>query len=375
MRIVFTAGGTGGHFYPIIAIAEELNRIVAEEKLLPPELFYFAPTAYDERALFENNIAFRMVGAGKWRRYFSPLNLIDGVKTALGVVKAVFTVFSVYPDLVFGKGGYASFPTLFAARLFGIPVVIHESDAEPGRVNLWAGKFAKRVAVSYREAAKYFPEKKVAYTGQPIRRDLRLPLSEGAREFLHLEETTLVILILGGSLGSSAINEAILEALPKLLEKYQVIHQTGEKNFSEISGTAGVILKNHPHKERYRPFAYLNALSLRMAAGVSSLVISRAGSALFEIGSWGLPAIVIPIRQEVSHDQMKNAYAYARTGAARVIEEKNLNEGVLIFEVERVMENKELRQKMGEAGKAMVRPDAAQEIAREILNIGLSHEQ
>lgn len=375
MRIVFTGGESGGHFYPIIAIAEELNRIVAEEKLLPPELFYFAPTAYDERALFENNIAFRTVGAGKWRRYFSPLNIFDGIKTAIGIVKALFTVWSVYPDVVFGKGGYASFPTLWAARLFGIPIVIHESDAEPGRVNRFAGKFAVRVAVSYRQASRYFPEKKVAYTGQPIRRDLRMPLSHGAREFLKLEETTPVILILGGSLGSRAINETVLEALPKLLDKYQVIHQTGEKNFGEISGTAGVILKDHPQKDRYHPFAYLNALSLRMAAGVSSLVISRAGSTLFEVGLWRLPSIVIPIPEEVSHDQIKNAYAYARTGAARVIEEKNLSEGVILFEIERIMENKELRTKMSEAAEAMVRPDAAQDIARELLNIGLSHEK
>ncbi|MBL7045571.1 MAG: glycosyltransferase, partial [Parcubacteria group bacterium] len=153
MKIVFTGGGTGGHFYPIIAVAQSVNAIVAERKLLKPELYYIGPSPYNERALFENNIEFKQSPAGKMRRYFSIKNIFDSIKTFFGIIKAVFQIFSIYPDVVFSKGGYASFPTVLATKLFRIPLIIHESDASAGRVNKWASTFAKKVAVSYPEVA------------------------------------------------------------------------------------------------------------------------------------------------------------------------------------------------------------------------------
>ncbi|HPN89357.1 MAG TPA: glycosyltransferase, partial [Candidatus Paceibacterota bacterium] len=157
MKILFTGGGTGGHFYPVIAVAEEVKRICTEQKIVAPELYFMSDKPYNERALSDNGLKFVPVQAGKIRRYFSLMNFFDVFKTIFGSIRAIFTLFSIYPDVVFGKGGYASFPGLLAARLLRIPVVIHESDSHPGRVTLWAGKFAKRIAVSYPEAAKYFP--------------------------------------------------------------------------------------------------------------------------------------------------------------------------------------------------------------------------
>ncbi len=149
MKILFTGGGTGGHFYPIIAVAKEIQKVTKQEKLLAPELYYMAPTPYDARELFENNILYQKIAAGKMRRYFSIRNFFDLFKTGWGVLSAVFAVFSLYPDVIFGKGGYGSFPVLLAAKLFRIPVIIHESDVKPGRVNTWAGKFAYRVMISH----------------------------------------------------------------------------------------------------------------------------------------------------------------------------------------------------------------------------------
>src|SRR3989344_6826056 len=214
MKILFTGGGSGGHFYPIIAIAEEMNRLIKEYKLVESELYFMSDAPYDERALYDNKIKFVKVRTGKIRRYVSLLNFFDLFKTTRGVLSALRQVFKIYPDVVFGKGGYGSFPALFAARLLGIPVIIHESDSEPGRVNLWAGKFAKKIAVSYPSAAPFFPEDKVAYTGNPIRKDVKYALKKGAHEFLGLEENIPVILILGGSQGARVINETVLEALP-----------------------------------------------------------------------------------------------------------------------------------------------------------------
>lgn len=374
MKILFTGGGTGGHFYPIIAIAEAINKIVKERKLLPPGLYYMADEAYDSRALFDNGITFVKMPSGKLRRYFSLLNVSDLFKTAFGVLKSLWKVFRIYPDVIFGKGGYASFPALVAAKIFRIPAVIHESDSVPGRVNLWAGKFAEDIALSFPEAARYFPAGKTAYTGNPLRQEILKPDPAGAYEFLKLENTIPTIFILGGSQGSQIINESVLEVLPELVERYQVIHQTGKANFADVSKTAEVILTKSEHKVRYKPFDYLNDLGMKMSAGVASLVISRGGSTIFEIAAWGLPSIIIPISEDVSHDQTKNAFNYVRSGAAIVIEEVNLTPHILLSEINSLMGDSARLAKMKEATKGFARTDAAEVIALKLLEIGLAHE-
>ncbi len=378
MRILFTGGGTGGHFYPIISIAEELKGLVKEKKLLDLELFFMAPTPYNEGVLFEHGITYKKNSAGKLRRSSSMmapiLNFFDLFKTLWGTIISVVQVFSLYPDVVFGKGGYASFPALLAARILRIPVVIHESDTIPGKVNLWAGKFAQRVAVSYKEAATYFPEGVVAYTGQPVRRDIANPITEGAREFLQLEENIPVVLVLGGSQGAQKINDTLLEGLKDLVEKYAIIHQAGPRNIDEVKATAEAVLYDSAHKNRYKPFDYLNTLAMRMSAGIASVVISRAGSSIFEVASWGVPSIIIPINEKVSHDQRTNAFAYARSGACEVVEEMNLTPHILASEIERLVTNTAEREKMMAAAKAFYKPEAARLVAEEILKIALEHE-
>lgn len=375
MKIVFTGGGTGGHFYPIIAVAEAIRDIAREKKLLDPELYLAAPAPYDEKMLFENDIVFKRIVAGKIRRNGGSVrNFFDLFKTGWGIFRSVIAIFSIYPDVIFGKGGYGSFPTLLAGKLFRIPVVIHESDAVPGRVNRWAGKFAKRIAVSYPSAAAYFPKEKTAHTGNPIRKAMLHPVAEGAAEFLNLDAGVPTILIVGGSQGAQAINEATLGALPDLLSRYQIIHQTGEGNFDAVQKTSSVILKDHPHKNRYHPFPYLNNLAQRMSAGVSALVVTRAGSSIFEIAAWGLPSIVVPIPTSVSHDQTENAFSYARSGAAIVIEQNNLTPHLLVSEVDRVMEHKDLYKEMQEGAKKFADLAAARKIAETLIDIALSHE-
>ncbi len=374
MKIVFCGGGTGGHFYPLIAVAEELRSLMREEKLLEAKIYYLAPTPYSSQILFDHDINYRKIEAGKIRRYHSILNFFDIFKTAWGVVLSLWKVFWIYPDVVFGKGGYTSFPVLFAAKLLKIPVIIHESDTVPGKTNAWAGKFAKAVAISYPETANCFPEEKVVYTGNPIRKEIIIPATEGSYEFLNLQKDLPTILVLGGSQGAQAINEKILDALPGLLEKYQVIHQTGPKNLKEVKGRAKVILEKSPHPERYKPYDYLNDLAMRMSAGASKLVISRSGSSLFEIAAWGLPSIMIPIPEKVSHDQRHNAYAYARSGAAIVIEQDNLTPEILLSEVRRILDNPDIYEKMRTAAKNFAKLDAARKIAAKIITLGLEHQ-
>jgi UDP-N-acetylglucosamine--N-acetylmuramyl-(pentapeptide) pyrophosphoryl-undecaprenol N-acetylglucosamine transferase len=378
MRILFTGGGTGGHFYPIISIAEELQALAKEKKLLELELFYMSPSSYNEGILYEHDIVYKKNSAGKLRRspgVFSFFrNFLDLFRTGWGVLVSLLEVYRLYPDVVFGKGGYASFPALLAAKLLRIPVVIHESDTIPGKVNLWAGKFAHRIAISYKEAARSFPEGKAVYTGQPVRKEISMPLVSGAREFLRIEEDIPVVLILGGSQGARRINETVLEAIKPLVEKYAVIHQTGSNNFAEVKEVADAVLFDSVHKDRYKPFDYLNSLALRMAAGIASVVVSRAGSSIFEIASWRVPSIIVPINERVSRDQRSNAFAYARAGGCEVIEEKNLTPNILVSEIDRLVTNQETRARMQEAAKNFYKPDAAKLIAEEILKIALEHE-
>lgn len=379
MKILFTGGGSGGHFYPIIAIAQEIKKMATEAKLVQPSLFFMSDGPYNERVLFENDISFIKVIAGKIRRdpSISSLirNFLDLFKTFFGSIQAILKVFRLYPDIVVSKGGYASFPTLLAARLLRIPVLIHESDSHPGLVSNWAGKFAVRIALSYPEAAKYFPADKVAVTGNPLRQEIITPTKNGAHEYLRLDKSIPVIFIIGGSQGASKINEIIVDILPKIIEKYQIIHQVGKNNFADLSNRANFILKGNPFADHYKIFDYLDETAMRMTAGVASLVITRAGSTLFEIANWGIPSIVIPIPEDISHDQRTNAFTYARSGGAVVIEEKNLTQSVLIFEINKIMTDDRMREDMIKGAKDFARPEAAAVIAKEILKISLGHEE
>ena len=374
MKILFTGGATGGHFYPIIAVAQALYDKSKEKKVLPPKFYFMAPTQYNPRALFDNEIEFIQVPAGKIRRYFSILNFTDAFKTLYGILIATINMYRIYPDVVFGKGGYGSFPALVAARLLRIPVIIHESDSSPGKVNAWAAKFAEKIAISYPEAAHFFDEKKVAFTGNPIRKEIVQPLSNGAREFLNLEEGTPVIAILGGSQGAQNINDSIIDGINELVKKYQVIHQTGRKNFEIVKETSAIVLKGNEYAYRYHPIDYMNDLAMRMTAGCSELIISRAGSTIFEIAAWGLPSIIIPLPASVSHDQEKNAFSYSRSGACTVIEEQNLNAHILLSEIDRIFNSKSIRERMIEGAKHFSHINASQKIAEVILETALSHE-
>ncbi|MFA6006839.1 MAG: UDP-N-acetylglucosamine--N-acetylmuramyl-(pentapeptide) pyrophosphoryl-undecaprenol N-acetylglucosamine transferase [Candidatus Paceibacterota bacterium] len=376
MKILFTGGGTGGHFYPIIAVAQELARLSEEEKFVAPQLYFMSNGPYNKRALFDNSIAYIFAPAGNQRIYFSPKNIWNLIKTFFGILGAIWKIYLLYPDVIFSKGGYSSIPALVAARVFGIPVVIHESDSVPGRVNLWAGKFAVKIAVSYPEAAKFFPPDKTAVTGNPIRRDFFSPAYSGAHEFFGFDPALPVIYVTGGSSGSAKMNDTLVDTLPQLIEHAQVIIQTGKDSYEDILKRVTYILEKTGKQSRCRVYDYVNTSALRMIGGSAAIVISRAGSTIFEIAAWGIPSIIIPGDESVFHNdhQRKNAYAYARTGACVVIEDKNLRPNILYSEIERILQSQEVQKNMREAAKAFADDKSAQRIARELLTIALSHE-
>ena len=374
MKILLTGGGTGGHFYPLIAIAEKLTEVADKEKIIDLKLYYMSDKPYDKRMLFENKITFVQIPSGKMRTYFSISNFFDMFKTATGAFFGLLSMFFIFPDVVISKGGYAAFPAVFAARILRIPVIVHESDSFPGRLNVWTAKFAWHVAISWPEAAEYLPKEKTALTGQPIRKEILHGDPNGAHEFFKLNRDLPIILVLGGSQGAEKINDIIVDTLPVLLSKYQIIHQTGINNIESVTSRAKLLMESNPNMERYVPMPFLNNLSTRMAAGCADIIISRAGSAIFEIASWGIPSIIIPITNSNGDHQRKNAFNYARNGACEVVEESNLTEHLIVSEIDKILSSPQKIAHMKENALLFATPDAAQKIAQSAVDIALTHE-
>lgn len=372
MKILLTGGGTGGHFYPMIAVARALKKQAELENIAKVELFFASDSPYDPSLLLGEGIRFLSMPSGKLRRYFSFKYISDFFKTAFGILISFWKIYSVMPDVVFSKGGYSGFPALFWARVFKIPTIIHESDSVPGIVNDWAAKWAARIAVSFPESIKYFEGRDIALTGNPVRSQIIGGNLREALEQFKLEENLPTLLILGGSQGAERINEAIISALPDLVKNYQLIHQTGKANFEDVSARTNIVLEKSEFKSRYHVYPFLDENDLRNASCASSLVISRAGaSAIYEIAAWALPSIIIPIQESARNHQRQNAYAYARAGGCEVLEETNLSPHLLIAQVEKILNNPDKIKKMKEAAQAFSRLDAADRIAKEIIKLGV----
>lgn len=371
MRILFTGGGTGGHFFPVIAVARELKRIAEEEQIIDLELYYMGPDDFGQEVIAGEEIFFFKVGTGKIRRYASILNFLDVFKTFFGIINGIWKIFLVMPDVVFSKGGYGAVPAVIGAIIFRIPLIIHESDSIPGNVNKFSGRFAKRVAIAFSSADQFFSKEKTALVGIPIRKRILGGNPAQAKESFSVFSDLPVVGVIGASQGSQKINEAVLGVLKELTEEFEIIHQTGEKNFEEVKGEGSVTLE-FAHKERYHPIGFLDEQSMREFYAACDLIISRAGaSSIFEIAAWAKPAILVPLLNSAQEHQMKNAYDYAATGAAEIVEEANLSPHILLGEIKRIIQNKDMMKRMGEAAQRFSRIDAAEIIARELLRIGL----
>jgi UDP-N-acetylglucosamine--N-acetylmuramyl-(pentapeptide) pyrophosphoryl-undecaprenol N-acetylglucosamine transferase len=368
MRIAFVGGGTGGHFYPLIATAEAIR---AHNQTA--EMIYIGPTSYDEAELTANNIRHVYCPAGKVRRYFSVQNFFDSFKTFVGIFVAMYQLFIWYPDVIFSKGGFTSVPVLLVARFYRIPVVIHESDSKPGRASLLARNFAQYIGIAYTEVAQYFPAAKTALVGIPIR-NVITTIDTDPFTKLGITKDLPLIFITGGSLGADRINGLVLKSLTRLLPNFRIFHQTGTQLEATVIQTAQALVTDPDLLSRYYVKGSITASTMAALYDAASIVISRAGStSLFEIALHGKPSIIIPIPEEISHDQRTNAYAYARSGAASVLEEGNLTENLLTSEIQSIMGDADKYRQMSAAAKAFAKPDAATIVASALISIGIEH--
>lgn len=373
MRILFTGGGTGGHIYPIIAIARETRRIYPKTTQgVPLEFYYLGPKDdFSLILLSQEDFITKTIISGKIRRYFSLQNLVDILfKIPLGFVQSFFLLLSIKPDIVFSKGGSGSVAVTCSARILGIPVFLHESDAVPGLSNQTTAKWAKKIFISFPKT-EYFDPGKTKLTGNPIRKELLEGDKEKASEIFNLTLSKPIFLVIGGSQGAEAINDFVLSILNDLLKSYEVIHVTGTENLKGIIAEAQVIegAEGYPDLDKYyHPIGYLDEEKMKHAYKAADLIISRSGSgSIFEIAAAGKPSILIPLPSAAADHQSKNAYAYADTGAAIVIEQQNLTPNFFMENIQLLFLHPEKLEQMRNAALGFSKPLAAKAIAREVL--------
>lgn len=374
MRVVFVGGGTGGHFYPLIAIAEavrEQDRASGADS----ELIYMGPEPYNQAALDSVGLRFVYCPAGKRRLYRSILNFFDWFKIIGGFFVAFFKLLGLYPDVIMSKGGYTSVPVIWAAWLLRIPIVIHESDSVVGRANAHASRFARYIAIAYPDTATSFPKEKTALVGMPIRHSFFTPVADPFGS-LGIPSDKPVILVTGGSTGAVRINDFILRSLTRLLPKYTVVHQVGDNNINQVTADASALFSDRSMLDHYFVFGHLEQDKFVAALDSASLVITRAGSgSLFEIALKGKPSIIIPIPEDVSRDQRTNAYTYARATGAAVLEEHNLSDDLLIVEIDRILGDSAVLEDMKKRAGAFTTPKAADTLADTLRGIASEHEK
>lgn len=376
---MLAGGGTGGHIYPLVAVADEIRRQPRQNlEGAEVEIQFIGDSAKSKEGDIFNDeakrlgIKFRRIMSPKWRRYFSFENLLDIFKFPIGLAQSLFYVWLFMPDVMFAKGGYASFLPALAARIFMIPLAIHESDAVPGKTTLFLSRLSQKVFLSLEAAKKYFKPNITEVVGNPIRSLVLNQLNQAeSRKAFSLDPTKPTLLIIGASQGSKIINNTIILGVVELVKKFQVIHQTGPNNFKEISQQLEkVILEGKDNygqelQKNYRIFPILNANQMSLAYSAADVVVSRAGSSIFEIAAAGKPAILIPLKISASNHQLANARELAKFGA-EVIEEDNLTPHILLNEIEKTYEK---RAELSEKIKGFSHPDAAEIIAKYLIKI------
>lgn len=339
-RILLTGGGTAGHVTPNIALLPRLRE-------LGYDISYMG--SYDgieKKLITEFQIPYYGISSGKLRRYFDPKNFSDPFKVLKGYGEAVRIIRKLKPDVVFSKGGFVSVPVVLAAKRCKVPCIIHESDMTPGLANKLAIPAASKVCCNFPETLQYLPKDKAVLSGSPIRQELLHGDALAARKFTGLTDDKPVILVMGGSLGAAAVNEAVRKILPTLLKDFHVIHLCGKgKLDASLSGLSG-----------YVQYEYINE-ELKDLFALVDIVISRAGAnSICELLALHKPNLLIPLSAAASRgDQILNARSFEKQGFSLVLEEEAISNEVLLQTIHRLYDE---RASFSEAMKASRQTDS-----------------
>ncbi len=364
-KIIFTGGGTGGHIFPLVAIIRELKKILPKELL---DIYYIGPKdSLSEKYISKENVDIRYIYTGKMRRYIGGRAMLENFidiffRIPVGIIQSFFYLYIFSPDLIFGKGGYGSFPIILIAKIFQVPVILHESDAILGATNQFLQKISTEIFVSFPKTEKVI-NNKMFVVGNPIREEILKGNKEKAKEIFKLNGDKHVILILGGSQGSERINDLFLSSASLFLENFQVIHQCGTNNYQQISAESKATIKEDLKKNYYLA-SFLDEEELSHAYALADLVVSRAGSgSIFEIAAVGRGGVLLPLPEAAQQHQVKNAYAYASVGAGIVFEEENMSPHFFLEKIKELFSPIEQIRIMERNAKNFAKPRAAFVIA------------
>lgn len=324
-RIILTGGGTAGHVTPNIALLPKL-------KEMGFDIHYIGSYNGIEKDLIEPfGVPYHGISSGKLRRYFSLQNFTDPFRVLKGMFEAKKLIRDLKPDVIFSKGGFVSVPVVLAGKKCKVPVIIHESDMTPGLANKIAIPSATKVCCNFPETLEYLPKEKAVLSGSPIRQELLTGDKDRALKFCNFTEDKPVILVIGGSLGSVAVNNAVRSALPELSKTFQIVHLCGKGKVDEsLNGTPG-----------YQQFEYIKE-ELRDLFAMADVVISRAGAnAICELLALRKPNLLIPLSAHASRgDQILNARSFERQGFSLVLEEEEVTKDTLLDAVQNLYEHR-----------------------------------
>lgn len=363
MRILFTGDSTPGDLSPIIAVYESLQKKWVPKKKGESLECLFMGMENDllKTYLHQTNIQFFSLGKrdNEWKSNISTSVLL--------FIKVLWPMFDYMPDVIFSKGGFVSLPIMLVGRIFNIPVIMHESDIFPSTWNVRASWFAKKIAVSYDKTLDFYNNTKTVVTGSPVSAAVAQGDRAESKKRLLINSDKPVLFIMSGGKGATQINKLILEVLPVLLEKYEIIHQCGMSDYNQMN--TRVAKMNVPNLEHYHLFPFLKK-SIAHAYAAADLVISRAGStAVAEIIFIGKPSILIPLSVTESSSQIDNAFYYSEAGAALMLNEKNLKPSLFLNAINGLFGNKLKVLNMMRAAKKLSRPEASDLLAEEIIKL------
>lgn len=325
-HIVLTGGGTAGHVTPNMALIPKL-------RAKGFEISYIGSYDGIEKKLIEEmGIPYYGISSGKLRRYFDVKNFTDPFRVLKGFGEAKKLLKKLQPDVVFSKGGFVTVPVVIAAKRCRIPAIIHESDMTPGLANRLCISSAYKVCCNFPETVACLPAEKAVLTGTPIREELLEGNKLDALNFCGFTAQKPVLLVIGGSLGSVAVNDAVRSILPELLQEFQVIHLCGKGKMEEsLQNTEGYVQFEYIKKELPDLFA------------LADVVISRAGAnAICEISALAKPNLLIPLSAKASRgDQILNARSFEKQGYSMVMEEEEITPEKLLASVRTLYQNRQ----------------------------------
>lgn len=364
MKVILSGGGTGGHIYPALTIADAIKKEYPDAEIF----FVGTKEGLEKNIIPRYGYDLKFIEVAGFKRSLSFDTLKSFFKLFAGLADAYKIIANTKPDLVIGTGGYVCGPICFMAAMSGIPACIQEQNAMPGVTNKILAHFVKKVFLGYEEGRKYFSgSSEKIYTGNPIRAEILQHEKQAALAELGLHKNKKTILVSGGSRGARSINKAMLEAELKLSgrDDVQILHATGDINYEdymkEINSKGGV-------KENIIIKPYLHNMPVALAA--ADLAVFRAGAiGLAELMACGIPSVLIPYPYATANHQEHNARAVEGNGAAKVILDRDLTGEKILALIEELLNNTEELQAMQEAAKALGKPEAADVIAKSALTL------